>query len=280
MASPTSSVFSSSDLQTGANPDSFSEEHHQHIKDDSSDSLGKNFTLRSVIVGLLISIPVCLSNVYFGLQTGFYGSMSNASTTIGFAIITLTRRPRSTPFSAKENVLIQTVAGAAGCMPAAGGLLAAIPALEFLTVSDDGGPVKLTYLKTVFWSMGVGFIGLIFTMFLRERLVVRTKLPYPGPLATASLIKTLHLKRPADHPSRFTPNEESHLEAALLVPSSTEGNSGLSLGKAYGAQVKAMAGAAIGSGLFVSDAPCVFKLPCPCINSDILDSDALLCPRT
>lgn len=40
--------------------------------------------------------------------------------------------------------------------------------------------------------MGLCFFGLIFASLLRDHFIVREKLPWPGPKATAHLINTLH----------------------------------------------------------------------------------------
>jgi uncharacterized oligopeptide transporter (OPT) family protein len=213
---------------------------------------GRSFTLRAAIVGLAIGVLVCMSNIYFGLQTGVSSSMSSASTLIGFAIIkTLSPLQKSLHFSAEENVLVQTVAGAAGCMTATAGLLAAIPALEFLARPDENGPLRLSYGQLVLWSLGVGFFGLIFAMSMRERFVVREPLPYPGARATASLIKTLHRKSLSEQPNvdievNNSPPDEATLGAGSKDPEVT------ALAQDWQVKIKALSGAAIGSGLIVS----------------------------
>lgn len=32
---------------------------------------GRSFTLRGILVGLLVGLIICFSNMYFGLQTGW-----------------------------------------------------------------------------------------------------------------------------------------------------------------------------------------------------------------
>lgn len=32
---------------------------------------GRSFTLRGILVGLLVGLVICFSNMYFGLQTGW-----------------------------------------------------------------------------------------------------------------------------------------------------------------------------------------------------------------
>lgn len=95
-------------------------------------------------------------------------------------------------FTAAENVLIISVATATGCMPVTTGFVGIIPALEYLIGPEENGPLRIDWESLVLWSMGLCFFGLIFASLLREHFIVREKLPWPGPKATAHLINTLH----------------------------------------------------------------------------------------
>lgn len=153
---------------------------------------GRSFTLRAVLAGLAIGVLVCLTNVYFGLQTGYSALMSMPSTLLGFVIFKALANQLQFPFSPVENVLVQTVAGATGCMPATAGLLSVIPALEYLVGPEDNGPLKLRWSQLLIWSLGLCSFGLIWAMILRTQFVVRERLPFPGAKATTALIKVLH----------------------------------------------------------------------------------------
>ncbi|KAF2175358.1 oligopeptide transporter-like protein [Zopfia rhizophila CBS 207.26] len=153
------------------------------------------FTIRAVIAGLAIGSLVCMSNMYFGLQTGYSSMMSNASSLLGYAVFRLLRPYLILPFSAEENVLVQTVAGAAGCIPVTAGLLGVIPGIEYLLNKNDFGPGPLPYWELFRWSIGICFFGLIFAMLFRNHFVVQSHLPWPGPRATASLIKVLNRRQ-------------------------------------------------------------------------------------
>jgi uncharacterized oligopeptide transporter (OPT) family protein len=159
------------------------------------DSLKGTLTLRGIVVGLIIGVLICLSNVYFGLQTGVINGMSLPSSVLGFAIFKAISRYLKHPLTSSENVFIETVAGAVGCMPLGAGLLTVIPALEKLLKPEENGPLSISWAQLLLWSVGLCFFGLIFAMPLREQFVVREKLPFPSSTATAIVIKTLHEKR-------------------------------------------------------------------------------------
>jgi uncharacterized oligopeptide transporter (OPT) family protein len=60
------------------------------------------------------------------------------------------------------------------------GFTGTIPALEYVIGPAENGPIRLSSTKLVVWSIGLCFFGLIFASLLRESLIVREKLPWPG----------------------------------------------------------------------------------------------------
>lgn len=78
---------------------------------------GRSLTLRGVLAGLLVGLVICFSNMYFGLQTGWVSSMTMPASLMGFAIFRSLTPLLRFPFSAVENVLVQTVAGSMAIMP-------------------------------------------------------------------------------------------------------------------------------------------------------------------
>lgn len=158
----------------------------------SDSQAGRSFTMRAILTGISIGAVVCLSNIYFGLQTGYYALMSLPSSLLGFVVFKLNTNRLRYPFSPAENVLVQTIAGAAGSMPATTGLLNIIPALEYIVGQEKNGPVQLESPRLLIWGLGVCFFGLVWAMILRPQVVIRERLPFPGAKATASLIRVLH----------------------------------------------------------------------------------------
>ncbi|KAJ5793722.1 hypothetical protein N7457_000321 [Penicillium paradoxum] len=163
----------------------------------------QSFTLRSLLVGLIIGALITFSNTYFGLQTGWISTMAMPSALIGFSVFKVLSKHLSFPFTPIENVLIQTVAGAVGTMPLGCGFVGVIPALEFLLKPGDdgpegdggegeGGPLNLGFWKLVIWSLGVCLFGVVFAVPLRKEVIVREKLRFPSGTASALMLKVLH----------------------------------------------------------------------------------------
>lgn len=168
------------------------------------------FTLRAVVAGLVIGTLVCVSNCYFGLQTGWISMMSLPASLLGFGIFKIFEGHLNPGFSRVENVLVQTIAVASGTMPLAAGLVGVIPALEKLLETDEGGPLNISTVKLIFWSAGVAFFGVFFAVPLRKQVLIKEKLKFPSGTATAEMITILHKKASTEtggHPSKASKDE-------------------------------------------------------------------------
>lgn len=153
---------------------------------------GQHFTLRGVIVGLVIGVVICFSNMYFGLQTGWISSMAMPSALLGFSYFKLVSRYINYPFSPVENVLIQSVAGSVGTMPLGCGFVGVLPALNFLLTKEENGPLKLSLTKMIVFALGIAFFGVVFAVPLRKQVIIREKLKFPSGTAAALMIGVLH----------------------------------------------------------------------------------------
>ena len=162
----------------------------KYLAEDCPD--GCSFTMRGLAVGLAVGILICFSNTFFGLQTGWISGMTMPASLIGFAFFKAISKHLSFPFSPVENVLVQTVASAAGTMPLGSGFVGVIPALEFLLTPAEGGPVRLGLGKLVVWSLGLSFFGVVFGVPLRKQVILKEKLKFPSGTATALMIGVLH----------------------------------------------------------------------------------------
>ncbi|PYH48358.1 OPT family oligopeptide transporter [Aspergillus saccharolyticus JOP 1030-1] len=199
-----------------------------------SELFAQSFTIRSLLVGILIGALITFSNTYFGLQTGWISTMAMPSALIGFSVFKVFSKNLSYPFTPIENVLIQTVAGAVGTMPLGCGFVGVIPALEFLLRdgqdgpsggdgAGEGGPLKLGFGKLVLWSLGVCLFGVVFAVPLRKEVIVREKLKFPSGTASALMLKVLHgggwrSEKTDARPSEAgeAPESREHDEAPLL----------------------------------------------------------------
>ncbi len=155
----------------------------------------RELTARALGVGLLIGSLLTVTNVYMGLKTGWWESGALVSAVLGFSTLATVSRRRGSPYTPLENNITQTVASSVGAMPAAAGLLGALPALTLLGISVPGWGVAL-------WSVALGVLGVLAAYLLRKRLVVEEALPFPTGLATAELITAMHHAPEQQHAGR------------------------------------------------------------------------------
>ena len=153
---------------------------------------GQNFTVRGVLVGLVIGVIICFSNTYFGLQTGWISGMAMPAALIGFGFFKTVARCIDYPFTPVENVLVQTVAGALGTMPLGCGFVGVLPALQYLLKPEENGPLVLSTAQLIVWGVGICFFGVVFAVPLRKEVIIREKLKFPSGTATALIIGVLH----------------------------------------------------------------------------------------
>ena len=154
----------------------------------------QNFTVRGVLVGLVIGVIICFSNTYFGLQTGWVSGMAMPAALIGFSFFKAISRYIDYPFTPVENVLVQTVAGAVGTMPLGCGFVGVMPALNYMLKPEESGPLILSTGRLIIWSLGICFFGVFFAVPLRREVIIREKLKFPSGTATALMIGVLHEK--------------------------------------------------------------------------------------
>ena len=175
------------------------------------------FTLRAVLVGLGIGTLICVSNCYFGLQTGWISMMSLPASLMAFGIFKLLGGLLERPFGPVENVLVQTVAVASGTMPLAAGLVGVVPALQRLLTPEEGGPVHLSLGRLIVWSGGVAFFGVYFAVPLRKQVLIREKLKFPSGTATAEMITVLHRHTTSKPPTDVSSTQRRELSYAAKV---------------------------------------------------------------
>lgn len=152
----------------------------------------QQFTFRAVAVGCLLGSVVQASNIYLGLKTGFTFGASLFGALFGYALLKPLSR-LSIPllggyFGPRENCTVQTAATASGGL----GILfvSGVPAMYQLGLlsanpKDDVG-------KLILFTMAGAFFGMAFAIPMRKHYILRQKLVFPTPTATALAIHGLH----------------------------------------------------------------------------------------
>jgi putative OPT family oligopeptide transporter len=133
-------------------------------------------TIRSVLLGGLITLLFTAANVYLGLRVGLTFATSIPAAVISMAILRW--------FSGStilENNIVQTVASAAGTLAA---IIFVLPGLVMVG-AWSGFPYWITAAVT---AVG-GILGVMFSVPLRRALVVDSPLPYPEGRAAAEVLK-------------------------------------------------------------------------------------------
>jgi len=149
------------------------------------------FTLRAVLVGMVLGVVLCLSNVYVFFKTGWSMGVTITAAILafalfrGFELLRITRRP----LTALENNALTTVASGAGYMTA-GGNMAAFGALLMVTT------LRPDFLPMIGWFAVIALLGVFAAIPIKRQLVNQEALPFPTGTATAATIRTVHSTGP------------------------------------------------------------------------------------
>ena len=147
-----------------------------------ADKIVPEFTVTSVLIGILLAIVFGAANAYLGLLVGMTISASIPAAVISMGIIRVILRRDSI----LENNLVQTI-GSAGESLAAGAIFT-LPAL-FLWAEE--GKIEFPSILTIFLiSLFGGVLGVCFMVPLRQALIVEEHgtLPFPEGTACAEVL--------------------------------------------------------------------------------------------
>ena len=134
-------------------------------------------TLRSVIAGFLLSLLLCGVNSYLTLSFGVIEEGPTIAALFFFAFFFLSTRKITTT----EMVIVATMGSAGGSL----GFITNFYAAEAMAATP------LTFWQMVGFSIVTSLVGLVFVIPLRQLLILREKLPWPGSKAVESVIRAL-----------------------------------------------------------------------------------------
>ena len=148
----------------------------------SAEKITPEFTVTSIIMGIILAVVFGAANAYLGLRVGMTVSASIPAAVIAMGVIRVLMKKNSI----LESNIVQTI-GSAGESLAAGSIFT-LPAL-FLWASegkmDKPGLVEITLIALI-----GGLLGVFFMVPLRNALIVREHgvLPYPEGTACAEVL--------------------------------------------------------------------------------------------
>ena len=142
----------------------------------TNDGTRKEFTLRGLIIGVLITVVFTAANVYFGLKAGLTFATSIPAAVISMAILRYFKGS-----TIQENNIVQTVASAAGTLSS---IIFVLPGL--IMISWWTG---FHYWQSFLVCALGGILGVMYSIPLRRALVTNSDLPYPEGLACAEVLK-------------------------------------------------------------------------------------------
>ena len=135
----------------------------------------KAFTWRAMLVGMVLSVIVCMYSAYAGLKVGGVYWPIITATIMSFALL------RVFGGTNKNEVNVAATAASTGGLLAAG-IIFTVPAIWLLGLN-------ISILDVTFIAIVGGLLGVLFTIPLRTEMIERLKLPYPDGTATAKVLE-------------------------------------------------------------------------------------------
>ena len=135
-------------------------------------------TLRSILLAILLTVLLAISNAYLALRLGILTSASIPAAILSMGILRFFKNP-----SILENNAVQTAASAGEAV--AGGIVYTIPALIIIEYWH-----QFDYFTNFFIALAGGVLGVLFSIPLRRILVNEPILQFPEGRAIAEVLKT------------------------------------------------------------------------------------------
>ncbi|MEO6711275.1 MAG: OPT family oligopeptide transporter [Planctomycetota bacterium] len=146
----------------------------------------REFTLRAVIIALLVAVVIGLSYPYVVLKLGFGPNIAVVSAFFGWIALSTITRGKSLK---RESNLAQ----AAGMIAGQTAFLCVVLAAFDLLMLDGttGFDLKLTKLQIFSWLTTAGILGVLLAVPLRRHFIVDEKLPFPDGFAAGETLLVL-----------------------------------------------------------------------------------------
>src|SRR5436309_457630 len=142
----------------------------------------KEFTLRAVLLGLVMTVILGAANAYLGLRAGITIAATYPAAVIGMAVIRLW----------KGSILEENIARTSGTIGEgiAAGAIFTIPAFVFVGAWTSFGITDWnTYWKATALIMVGSVLGVLFISLVRRGMVEDPELPFPESVAAAEIHK-------------------------------------------------------------------------------------------
>ncbi len=159
------------------------QETHTNIPYVPADSSMAEFTLRALILGILMAVVLGAANAYLGLRAGMTISATFPAAVIAIAAFRL-------PFmrgSVLEQNIARTTASVGEALVA--GAIFTIPAFVMVEVGGKKLWTTFNYWETSFILLIGGVLGVLFVILLRRTLVEDAELPFPESYACYEIVK-------------------------------------------------------------------------------------------
>lgn len=152
-----------------------SDEHKPYIP---ASTILPETTVKAFILGAVLSVILAAANAYLGLFAGMTVAASIPAAVISMVVLKMFRNN-----NILENNIVQTAASAGEALAA--GAIFTFPALILL-----GHWTQFNYWETMLIALCGGVLGVLFTIPLRNALIVQQKLKFPEGIATAEVLKS------------------------------------------------------------------------------------------
>lgn len=140
----------------------------------------KEFTLRAVLLGLVMTVVLGAANAYLGLRAGMTIAATYPAAVIGMAVLRVW----------KGTVLEENLARTAGSIgeSVAAGAIFTVPAFLIAGSWTSFDPGQAYWKSTALMTVG-GILGVLFVSLVRRTLVEDPDLPFPESVAAAEIHK-------------------------------------------------------------------------------------------